>query len=95
MGVDSPKVQTHADVFHSHRTIQQSALLTPEESTHLGKFLDAKELVKLRHPLQAALLFSPLYLLTGRKMLNNSWDQTRMLQVGYSPFSKDTVAESD
>jgi hypothetical protein len=56
----------------------------PDEFMHLGKFLDAMELSKLRHPLHASLLFSPLYLLTSRKILQNHWDYTHMLQVSHT-----------
>lgn len=61
--------------------ISKSAQLTADEEGRLKKLLNTKELLKLRHPLQAALLFSPLYLLSGRKVINNSWDQSRMMQV--------------
>jgi hypothetical protein len=61
--------------------VAESLSLTAEEKMHLAKFVDAKELVKIRHPLNAALLFSPLYLISGRKILNASWDQSRMLRV--------------
>jgi hypothetical protein len=47
----------------------------------LMRIFEGKELLKLRHPLQGALLFSPLYLLTGRKLSGNQWDQSKMIQA--------------
>jgi hypothetical protein len=42
---------------------------------------------RLAHPLSAALLFSPLYLLTDKKLTSNAWQQKDMVLVRglYSP----------
>lgn len=63
------------------RTVQNAAQLTAEEIKELKRMFGGKELMKLRHPLQGALLFSPLYLLTSRKIAGNQWDQNNMIRV--------------
>jgi len=56
-------------------------LLTKEEATFLQEFIKTTEIQKIRHALYGALLFSPLYLFTTRKLTGNAWDQERMLKV--------------
>jgi hypothetical protein len=63
--------------------ISQSVTLTKDEEIYFEFFCEAKELYKLRHASYAALLISPLYLLSGRKITNNAWDQSRLLQVSH------------
>jgi hypothetical protein len=71
---------THS-TFIFCRTIAQSAAFTKDEEKYFECFREVKELYKLRHACFASLLISPLYLLTGRKVTNNTWDQARVLRV--------------
>lgn len=57
-------------------------MLTTKEHAFLETIMGSNDHHKLRHPLQSALLFSPLYLLSDKKMTNNSFDQERMILVG-------------
>jgi hypothetical protein len=57
------------------------AMLTPDEAEFFSGFIRAAEIQKICHPLYGALLFSPLYLLSHRKLTSNAWDQGDMLKV--------------
>ena len=56
--------------------------MSTQEHTFLESILGSNDHHKLRHPLQSALLFSPIYLLSNKKMTNNSFDQEKMMLVG-------------
>lgn len=74
----------------------QRSQLTADEQAFLEQ-LSTIEQYKLAHPLTGALLFSPLYLLTDRKLTSNSWQGKDMALVrdlyrpshGAHPFSLD------
>ena len=56
-------------------------MLNNEEADFLRNFIRTSEIQKIRHALYGALLFSPLYLLTHRKLTGNAWDQEKMLKA--------------
>jgi len=53
-------------------------MLNNEEADFLHHIIRMPEIQKIRHALYGALLFSPLYLLTHRKLTGNAWDQEKM-----------------
>jgi len=57
------------------------ATLSDEEAQYFRTFIRTSEIQKIRHALYGALLYSPLYLLTHRKLSSNAWDQEKMLMV--------------
>jgi len=61
------------------RNIEET--LSPEEAEFFRNFIRTSEIQKIRHPLYGALLYSPLYLLSSRKLTANAWDQSKMLKV--------------
>jgi hypothetical protein len=63
------------------QSIRDITSLSTEEGKFLRDFIRSSEVQKLRHPLYGALLYSPLYLLSGKKLTNNAWDQEKMLKV--------------
>ncbi len=73
-------------IFHSlpyteHDISDTQAMLTDEEAAFLQNFIRMSEIQKICHALYGALLFSPLYLLTHRKLTGNAWDQEKMLKA--------------
>jgi hypothetical protein len=61
-------------------------MLTEEEANFFQDFIKTMEVQKIRHALYGALLYSPLYLLTSKKLTSNAWDQERMLKVRSRTF---------
>ncbi len=47
----------------------------------MEEFIRLVQIHKIRHALYGALLYSPLYLLSQKKLTNNAWDQEKMLKV--------------
>ncbi len=47
----------------------------------MEEFIRSAQIHKIRHALYGALLYSPLYLLSRKKLTNNSWDQEKMLKA--------------
>lgn len=68
-------------------------MLSMAEELYFDSFRESKELFKLRHAAYGALLISPLYLLSGKKITNNYWEQSRMLQV--SKYLFNSFSEND
>src|SRR5258708_23492090 len=64
------------------RSIRDIGSLTEEEAEMFREFVKSSEIQRIRHPLYGAVLYSPLYLLSSRKLTSNAWDQDKMLKVG-------------
>jgi len=68
-------------------SIRDIGTLTEDEARFFREFIKTSEVQKMCHPLYGALLYSPLYLLSHRKLTNNAWDQDKMLKVQYHIFN--------
>jgi hypothetical protein len=64
-----------------HQLMDAGDTLTKDENSFLEEFIGSLQIHKIRHALYGALLFSPLYLLSRKKLTNNAWDQEKMLKV--------------
>jgi hypothetical protein len=69
-------------MWYTDMSIRDTELmLTKDEATYFQNFIKTTEIQKIRHALYGALLYSPLYVLMSHKLINNAWDQEKMLKV--------------
>jgi hypothetical protein len=80
------KLFIHSLWYTETRFRGAEGMLTKDEANFFEDFIKTTEIQKIRHTLYSTLLYSPLYLLTSKKLTSNAWDQEKMLKVRSRTF---------